>query len=78
MNGEQSLAFCNTVELYNPESQKSETAVLMRVIPISMLEQKWVFPQTELVNAELAVIDADGDYILKGDSFKNSSLFVFF
>ena len=78
MNGEQSLAFCNTVELYNPESQKSETAVLMRVIPISMLEQKWVFPQTELVNAELAVIDADGDYILKGDSFKNSSLFEFY
>ena len=78
MNGEQSLAFCNTVELYNPESQKSETAVLMRVIPISMLEQKWVLPQTELVNAELAVIDADGDYILKGDSFKNSSLFEFY
>ncbi len=78
MNGEQSLAFCNIVELYNPESQKSETAVLMRVIPISMLEQKWVFPQTELVNAELAVIDANGDYILKGDSFKNSSLFEFY
>ena len=78
MNGEQSLAFCNIVELYNPESKKSETAVLMRVIPISMLEQKWVFPQTELVNAELAVIDANGDYILKGDSFKNSSLFEFY
>ena len=78
MNGEQSLAFCNTVELNNPESKKSETAVLLRVIPISMLEQKWVFPQTELVNAELAVIDANGDYILKGDSFKNSSLFEFY
>ena len=78
MNGEQSLAFCNIVELDDPESETSGTAVLLRVIPISMLEQKWVFPQTELVNAEIAMIDANGDYILKGDSFKNSSLFEFY
>ena len=69
MNGEQSLAFCNTVTLYDPESKTPETAVLLRVIPISELEQKWVFPQTELVNAELSMIDADGSYILKGYSF---------
>ena len=78
MNGEQSLAFCDLVELRVPGSETSETAVLLRVIPISMLEQKWVFPQTELVNAEIAMIDANGDYILKGDSFKNSSLFEFY
>ena len=78
MNGEQSLAFCNMVKLYDPESETSEDAVLLRVIPVSMLEQKWVFPQTELANAELSVIDADGDYILKGDSFKNSNLFEFY
>ena len=78
MNGEQSLAFCDLVELYEPDSETSESAVLLRVIPISMLEQKWVFPQTELVNAEIAMIDANGDYILKGDSFKNSSLFEFY
>ena len=78
MNGEQSLAFCDLVELTVPGSETSETAVLLRVIPISMLEQKWVFPQTELANAEIAMIDANGDYILKGDSFKNSSLFEFY
>jgi len=78
MNGEQSLAFCDLVELRVPGSETSETAVLLRVIPISMLEQKWVFPQTELANAEIAMIDANGDYILKGDSFKNSSLFEFY
>ena len=78
MNGEQSLAFCNMVKLYDPKSETSGTAVLLRVIPISALEQKWVFPQTELVNAEIAMIDANGDYILKGDSFKNSSLFEFY
>ena len=78
MNGEQSLAFCNIVELSDPKSETSETAVLLRVIPISVLEQKWVFPQTELVNAEISMIDANGDYILKGDSFKNSSFFEFY
>ena len=78
MNGEQSLAFCNTVNIYDPESKSFKTAVLLRVIPISELEQKWVFPQTELVNAELSMIDADGDYILKGYSFKNSGFFEFY
>ena len=78
MNGEQSLAFCNRVTLNGPDSNSSEDAVLMRVIPISELEQKWVFPQTELVNAELSMIDANGDYILKGRSYKNSSFFEFY
>ncbi len=78
MNGEQSLAFCNRVKLYNPESDTTEAAVLLRVIPISTLEQKWVFPQTELKDAELSMIDANGDYILKGDSFKNASFFEFY
>ena len=78
MNGEQSLAFCNMVTLRNPDSDADETAVLLRVIPISDLEQKWVFPQTELVNAELSMIDAGGDYILKGHNYKNSSFFEFY
>lgn len=78
MNGEQSLAFCNMVTLRNPGSDAAETAVLLRVIPISDLEQKWVFPQTELVNAELSMIDAGGDYILKGHNYKNSSFFEFY
>ena len=78
MNGEQSLAFCNLVMLNKPESDSPEAAVLLRVIPISELEQKWVFPQTELVDAELSMIDANGDYILKGHSFKNSSFFEFY
>ena len=78
MNGEQSLAFCNRVKLTDPESNTTRDAILLRVIPISVLEEKWVFPQTELVNAELSMIDANGDYILKGDSFKNASFFEFY
>ena len=78
MNGEQSLAFCNYVTLYPPNGKTPETAILLRVIPVSDLEQKWVFPQTELVNAELSMIDSNGDYILKGPSFKNSSFLEFY
>ena len=78
MNGEQSLAFCNNITLYDNESGSYKDAVLLRVIPISVLEQKWIFPQTELANAELSMIDANGDYILKGNSFKNSSFFEFY
>ena len=78
MNGEQSLAFCNRVRLRGAKSGKSEDAVLLRVIPISDIEKKWVFPQEEFANAELSMIDADGDYILKGRSFKNSSFFEFY
>ena len=76
MNGEQSLAFCNRITL--KESGGEDAGVLLRVIPISELAQKWVFPQEEFANAELAMIDANGDYILKGSSFKNSSFFEFY
>ena len=78
MNGEQSLAFCNKVTLYDTESGKAKEAVLLRVIPISELEEKWFFLHTELMNAELSLIDSDGDYILKGYSFKNSDFFEFY
>ena len=78
MNGEQSLAFCNFVTLYDPENETTGPAVLLRVMPLSELKQKWVFPQAEFVNAELSMIDGDGDYILKGSTFKNSSFFEFY
>jgi signal transduction histidine kinase/CheY-like chemotaxis protein len=51
---------------------------LLRVLPLSELEQKWVFPQEEFENAELSMIDADGNYIIKGHSFKNASFYEFY
>ena len=78
MNGEQSLAFCNNVTLKDSESGADKDAILMRVIPISELEQKWVYPQTEFANAELSMIDDNGDYILKGYSFKNANFIEFY
>ena len=78
VNGEQSIAFCNYITLHDPETGNPRDAILLRVLPLSELEQKWVFPQEEFENAELSMIDADGDYIIKGHSFKNSSFFEFY
>ena len=78
VNGEQSIAFCNSITVHDSETGKPREAILLRVLPLSELEQKWVFPQEEFRNAELSMIDADGDYTIKGHSFKNSSFFEFY
>ena len=78
VNGEQSIAFCNTVTLHDPQSGGLRSAILLRVLPISELEEKWVVPQEGFEESELSMIDADGDYIIKGHSFKNSSFFEFY
>ncbi len=78
VNGEQSIAFCNSITLHDSQTGDPRNAILLRVLPLSDLEQKWIFPQEEFENAELSIIDADGDYIVKGHSFKNSSFFEFY
>jgi len=78
VNGEQSIAFCNSVTLYDSETGSHRSAVLLRVLPISELEQKWIVPLEGFEAAELSMIDSDGDYIIKGHSFKNSSFFEFY
>ena len=76
INGEQSIAFCNFVTLNDSGVEKE--AILLRILPVSELIEKWVFPQEEFKNSELSIIDANGDYIIKGYSFKNSSFFEFY
>ena len=78
VNGEQSIAFCNPITLYDSHTNNHRNAILLRVLPISELEQKWVVPQEGFEDAELSMIDTDGNYIIKGHSFKNSSFFEFY
>lgn len=78
MNGEQSIAFCNKIKLRNPEDDSLKDAILLRVLSIDELEQKWTFPQEEFENAEISLIDFDGDYIIKSRTFKNSNFFEFY
>ncbi len=77
INGEQSIAFCNHISLLDPQTNTQRDAVLLRVLPVSELEQ-WAFPHERFENIELSMIDANGDYIIKGHSFKNSSFFEFY
>lgn len=78
MNGEQSIAFCNKIRLKDTESGTYKNAILLRVLPISELEEKWIFPQEEFETAEITLIDFDGDYIIKSKTFKNSNFFEFY
>ncbi len=84
MNGIQSIAFCDLLELRVDEpdkpvkSKKIEKAILMRVIPVEVLSSKWVFPSEKYSDAQISIIDREGNYIIKGKSFKNSNFFEFY
>ena len=69
VNAIQSIAFYSHINL------REGRAVLLRVIPVSSFEKKWVFPTEDYRNAEISLIDESGDYIIKGHSFKNSNFF---
>ena len=68
-NGEQCLAFCNRIKLWDT-ADRSRDALLLRVIPVSELEKKWVFPNESYENAEFSIIDSEGNYIIKGTHLK--------
>ena len=95
MNGVQSIAFCNLLELRVDETNAStaaasetstskssgsrfEKAVLMRIVPVETLSSKWAFPSEKYSDAQISLIDSEGNYIIKGKSFKNSNFFEFY
>ncbi len=78
MNGIQSIAFCDLLELRDDDSQTTQKAILMRVIPVEVLSSKWVFPSEKYSDAQISIIDREGNYIIKGKSFKNSNFFEFY
>ena len=78
INGEQSLAFCNRITVKDAETGEKKKGYLLRVVPVSDLAEKWVFPQEEYANEEYSMIDSEGNYIIRGRSFKNSDFFEFY
>ena len=78
VNAIQSIAFCCPVTLRSARDGPRQAAVLLRIIPVSAFEQKWAFPTEDYKNAEISLIDVEGDYIIKGHSFKNSNFFEFY
>ena len=78
MNGEQSLAFCNRIAVRDPENGRKRQAYLLRIVPVSNLEEKWAFPKEKNGEEDFSVIDKDGNYVIKGKSFKSNSFFEFY
>ena len=78
LNGVQSIAFLNDVVVLDEEKENLRDALLMRVVPVSILEQKLVFLKGEYENVEISIIDSDGNYMIHGKSLKNSNFFEYF
>ena len=77
-NGIQSIAFMNFVQVLDSETGRLRTGLLMRVVPISRLEQKLVFLSGEYETVEISIIDKDGNYVIRGASLKNSNFFEYY
>ncbi len=78
INGIQSIAFMNYVQILDEESGELRTGLLMRVVPLSILEEKLVFLKGEYESLEISIVDQDGDYIIHGKSLKNSNFFEYY
>ena len=78
ISGVQSIAFYNPVNVLDEESGEQKSALLMRVVPLSRLEQKLVFLKGEYENVEISLIDKAGNYVVHGKSFKNSNFFEYY
>ena len=76
INNEQCIAFSNFLTLY--EAGNPRDAILLRLLPESELKTKWVFPKGDFESADLSIIDVNGDYIIQGDAFENTSFFDFY
>ncbi len=71
MDGLKSIAFSNYITLN--DSGTSKEAILLRVIPVKELIEKWVFPQEEFKDANLSIINTKGEYIIRGSSYSTTS-----
>ncbi len=77
-NGVQSIAFLNNVKILDDETGALRDGLIIRVVPVSRLEQKLVFLKGEYESVEISIIDWDGNYMIHGKSLKNSNFFEYF
>ena len=75
LTGAYVVAFYNEVTLY--EEGQTKEAILLYVVPVSLLEEHWTFP-TEYGDEEaVALIDQDGSYVIKPSNMKNEDFFSY-
>ena len=75
VTGSYGIAFCKQIFLLDENNELKE-AILMRIVPNSYMETRWLFP-SKYVGASVAIIDRDGRYILKPDTMKNEDFLSF-
>ena len=78
MTGVQSIAFLNNVTVYDENEGRLRSAILLRVVPVSDMEEKLVFLKGKYENVEVSLIDKDGNYLVRGKSFKNKNFFEYY
>ena len=71
-----SIAFCRAVSLH--EEGRERPAVLMRIIHVAAFQEKCKFPTDDYANAQIALINTEGDYIVRSAAFKNQNFFEFY
>lgn len=76
VNGASSLAFYRSVYINYKGAQRK--ALLLRVVPVSRITRRWILPTEKYEDAEISLIDGNGNYLIKGPSFKNSSFLEFY
>lgn len=78
LTGKQSLAFCNRIFLRDAQTGQKREGILLRIVPVSEFSEKWAFPREGYDKAEISIVSKTGDYIIKGQSFKNTNFFDFY
>ena len=78
VNGVQSIAFLNNVTVLDKDSGELRKGLLMRVVPLSSLEQKLVFLKGEYESVEISLVNREGNYVVHGKSFKNNNFFEYY
>ena len=76
INGIQSIAFYNEVTLADESGERR--ALLLRVLPLPSLESRWVFPTDNYAEAEISMIDPEGNYVIRSGSLKDDNFFEFY
>ena len=75
-NAIQSLAFSRRVKIN--DNGVLNDAYLLRVIPTSIITDKWAKTQEGAEDIELSLINKEGNYIIRDQAYKNSNFYEFY
>lgn len=74
ISGKKVVSFCH--KIYLIDKMKKREAIMLYVLPEDYLKERWIFA-TEYTGADVAVIEANGNYIIQPISMKNTNFYEF-